>query len=87
MRDLPLVLTVEETARVLRVSRGACYELVRTGRVPAVRLGRTLRIPRAALLALLAEVGPTDEHAGREQHAQGQGERSDQCGGAGEREG
>ncbi len=67
MPDLPLVLTVEETAKALRVSRGACYELVRTGQVPSIRLGRTLRVPRAALLALLSEVGPPNERAGREQ--------------------
>ncbi len=82
MPDLPLVLTVEETAKALRVSRGACYELVRTGQVPSIRLGRTLRVPRAALLALLGEVGPAVEHVGREQHAAGIRERSVGRGGA-----
>jgi excisionase family DNA binding protein len=49
-------LRVEEAARVLRISRTSAYELARRwlesgGRdgLPAVRLGRTIRIPAAAL--------------------------------------
>ena len=82
MPDLPAVLTVEEMARVMRLSRGSAYEAVRTGAIPSIRIGRTIRIPRAALLALLGEVGPADEHVGREQHAAGIRERSVGRGGA-----
>ena len=53
VEDLPLVLTVEEAAKVLRLSRGSAYEGVRTGAIPSVRIGRTIRVPRHALLALL----------------------------------
>lgn len=81
LHGLPPVLTVEETARFMRISRGAAYEAVRANEIPHIRIGRTIRVPRAALLALLGEVGPTDQHAGRELHAQGQGERSGQRGG------
>jgi len=55
---LPLVLTVEEAASVLRISRGAAYEAVRTNELPHVRIGRTIRVPRAGLLSLLGEVDP-----------------------------
>jgi excisionase family DNA binding protein len=55
MTDLPLVLTVEEMAEVMRISRGSAYEAIRTGAVPHVRIGRTIRVPRKALLALLGE--------------------------------
>jgi excisionase family DNA binding protein len=51
--ELPLVLTVEEAARALRIGRGSAYEAVRQGAIPAVRIGRTLRIPRHSLLAML----------------------------------
>ncbi len=58
--QLPDVLTVEEAARVLRIGRGAAYALARQyqdsgGRegLPVVRLGRSLRVPRAGLLRLL----------------------------------
>ncbi len=58
--ELPEVLTIEEAAKVLRISRGAAYALARQwldsgGRqgLPVVRLGRSLRVPRAGLLRLL----------------------------------
>ena len=88
MPDLPLVLTVGEAAKAFRISRGTAYEAVRTNEIPHVRIGRTIRVPRAALLALLGEA-PAGQSAGRQQHTDpGQGERSDQRGGAddGERE-
>lgn len=58
--DLPEVLTVEEAAKVLRIGRGAAYDLAkqwrqtdgRTG-LPVVPLGRSLRVPKAALRRLL----------------------------------
>ncbi len=51
--DLPLVLTVEEAADVLRISRGSAYEAIRADEIPHVRIGRTIRVPRHALLSLL----------------------------------
>jgi len=49
-----LVLTVDEAARLLRVNRKTLYDAVREGRVPGViRLGRSIRIGRTALLAWL----------------------------------
>src|SRR5436190_1657890 len=51
--SLPLVLTVLEVASVLRCSRAHVYALVGQGRIPAVRLGALVRIPRTALLALV----------------------------------
>lgn len=56
--SLPAVLTVEETAHVLRIGRAQAYEGVRAGAIPSVRFGRTIRIPRKALLALLGEAVP-----------------------------
>ncbi len=62
--DLPLVLTVEETAEVLRISRGSAYEGIRTGEIPHVRIGRTIRIPRHALLTFLGAQPAEDDHPG-----------------------
>ena len=53
----PAVLTVEEAAAVLRIGRTAAYEAARRGELPAVRIGRSLRVPRAALEQLLTAAG------------------------------
>jgi len=51
------VLTVEEAAQVLRLSRGSAYEAVRRGDIPTLRIGRRLLVPRAALLRMLDAAG------------------------------
>lgn len=53
LADLPAILTVEEAAKFLRIGRSAAYEAVRRGDLPSVRIGRSLRVPRHALEALL----------------------------------
>lgn len=44
-----LLLRVDEAARLLGIGTTLAYELVGQGRLPHVRLGRTVRIPRRAL--------------------------------------
>lgn len=48
-------LTVKELAELLRVSRRTAYMLVQSGEVPSVRVGGSIRIPRAALAEQLAK--------------------------------
>jgi len=50
-----LTLTVEEAAHLLGISRGLAYELARSGRLPVVRLGRRLLVPKVALERMLAQ--------------------------------
>jgi excisionase family DNA binding protein len=52
----PLLLTVTRAAALLGVSRSTLYQLVAAGRVPVVRLGRAVRVPRRGL-ERLAEGG------------------------------
>lgn len=52
MDDTNQLLTVDEAAEVLRVNRKTLYEAIRANQVPGViRLGKVIRIGRAALLA------------------------------------
>lgn len=51
--DLPAVLTVAECIRFLRIGRTVGYALIQSGAIPSIRLGRLIRIPRAALLEWL----------------------------------
>ncbi len=54
MTDNATLLTVPETAKLLRISRNLAYELIAQGGIPAIRLGRIIRVPRAALDEWLA---------------------------------
>jgi len=49
----PLALTVVETAALLRVSRNTAYSLISQGKIPAVRFGKRILVPKRALMALL----------------------------------
>ena len=54
-------LTVAEVAEIMRVSNMTVYRLVHSGELPAIRFGRSFRIPETAVEAVLqmpvAEVG------------------------------
>ncbi len=61
--DLPDVLSPEQAASLLRVSVNTLYAEVRAGRIPHLRLGRGIRISKAALLGALAG-GPSAQEEG-----------------------
>jgi excisionase family DNA binding protein len=50
-----LTLSVDETAKLLGIGRNLCYERVKTGDIPAIKIGRRLLVPRRALEKLLEE--------------------------------
>lgn len=51
--ELPLTLTVAETAEQLRISRRTVFALIDRGQLQSIKVGRTRRIPRHALLDYL----------------------------------
>jgi len=53
-----LTLSVEEAAKVLGIGRNLCYDRVKTGEIPVIKIGRRLLVPRAALEKLLADPQP-----------------------------
>ena len=44
--DLPVMMTIQELARFLRVSRNTAYSFVNTGVIPSIKIGRQTRIYR-----------------------------------------
>ncbi|MFC8778842.1 helix-turn-helix domain-containing protein [Streptomyces nigra] len=54
-------LTVAEAASILRISKMAVYRLVHDGALPAIRVGRTFRVPERAVreMATLHEQSDT----------------------------
>jgi len=60
MEDKRLTLSVEETARLLGIGRNLCYDRVKTGEIPVIKIGRRLLVPRSALEKLLANPTPVN---------------------------
>jgi len=50
--DEPL-FTITEVAEALRVSKMTIYRLVHSGELPAMRIGRSIRVPSANLRTYL----------------------------------
>ncbi len=50
------LITVEELAKILRISEWTAYNLVRKHKIPSIKIGRQIRIKRKDLEKLL-EVG------------------------------
>lgn len=51
----PLLLRVEEAARMLSLSRTTVYLLMESGQLPSIKCGTARRIPRAALDEWIAQ--------------------------------
>ena len=53
MKNDKAVLTVDETAQLLGLSRNSAYQGVMRGEIPSIRVGKRILVPRAALERLL----------------------------------
>lgn len=49
IESLPLLLRVEDLMPLLSIGRNTAYNLVRSGEIRSIRIGRNYRIPREAL--------------------------------------
>ncbi len=61
-----LTYSVDEVAALLGIARGVAYESVRTGEIPATRVGRRWLIPRRRFHAWLDGEDLATTEAGRE---------------------
>jgi len=52
LRDVRF-LTVAEVAQTMRVSRMTVYRMVNSGALPAIRFGKSYRVPESAVVELL----------------------------------
>lgn len=52
-KDVPLgevkLLTVAEVAKIMRLSKMTVYRMVNSGALPALKVGRSVRIPQSAV--------------------------------------
>lgn len=59
LNGLPLVLSVPELAAILHIGRNSAYELVKSGKIRSIHIGKNIRIPQSALLEYLQQ----DQHS------------------------
>jgi excisionase family DNA binding protein len=47
------VVTVEELTEMLKIGRNTAYELVRAGVIRSIKIGKSIRVPKDAIIAYL----------------------------------
>lgn len=50
----PQTVSVREAAKILGISRNAIYEAVHTGKIPHIKIGSRIIIPRVRLMEMLS---------------------------------
>lgn len=60
----PRFLTVAEVAEMARVSKMTVYRMVHSGELPAIRVGKSFRVPLEAVEELLNESIEADYRSG-----------------------
>lgn len=53
MQQERLTLTVEQAGELLGISRALAYEMARTGRLPTLRFGKRIVVPKKAIENML----------------------------------
>jgi excisionase family DNA binding protein len=57
-----LTLTVEQAGALLGISRALAYEMARTGKLPTLRFGKRIVVPRKAIENMLESSVPVPTH-------------------------
>ncbi len=63
--DIPMeqqLLRAQEVARILSLSRSKVFLMIASGELPAIRIGRAVRVPASALREWIAQ--QTEEQSG-----------------------
>lgn len=58
-QSAPRFMTVSEVADLMRVSKMTVYRLIHSGEMPAIRVGKSFRVPESAVGQLL-QMGLSD---------------------------
>ena len=63
-QSAPRFMTVTEVADIMRVSKMTVYRLIHSGEMPAIRVGKSFRVPEAAV-AQTIQAGMADHSGGQ----------------------
>ena len=58
-----MVMTVPEAGELLGISRAQAYLMVKKGRLPIIRLGRRIVVPKPAFMKMLESVTPAESES------------------------
>lgn len=53
IEDIPVLLSIEDLQDILGIGRTKAYELIRSGQIRSIRIGRLVRISKSDLLDYL----------------------------------
>lgn len=53
--DIPVLLSIEDLQDILNIGRTKAYELIRSGQLRSIRIGRLVRIAKSDLLEFLED--------------------------------
>lgn len=56
MNEVPVMLTVPQVCRILQVSRSKVYQMLASGEIRSVTIGRSRRVFQSSLEAYLAQL-------------------------------
>ena len=51
--NIPMVFSVPELAEILGIGRNSAYELVKSGKIKSVKIGKNIRLSKQALMDYL----------------------------------
>ena len=57
LKDYPDVMDIEQMCQILSVSTKTGYKLIREGKIPCLKIGRSFRIPKANIKSYLNNAG------------------------------
>ena len=57
--SMPMVLSVDDICDTLAIGRNKGYELINSGRIPAIRIGNHFRIPRDEVIKFIKQGAQT----------------------------
>lgn len=52
--DLPLVLTASDVSKILGIGMNTTYDLIRSGTIKSIRVGRQIRVSKSAFLEFIS---------------------------------
>ena len=55
LREYPEVLSVQETAKILRIGKNKAYSLVNSGTLSSIKMGGKIIVPKICLIQFLLD--------------------------------